>query len=244
MRNLLLAAVAFTALTTTGAFAGGSGDNYGGGGKGGMPSPSQTPSMTQGQGQSMGQGQSQGQGQGQTQGQGQSLVSQNKNTNTSGSTSRATGGSATGGASRSSSSSTGGSNRNSVTVQNSGGGSGGSGGGSYRSGDTITVVPPGLAGGNVCAVSASGGLGLAGFAIGGGGAWESKNCERRQLAALAANMGDVTAAREVLCSNMEMRYAYAAAGTPCAVDRARFVAMGVAGYALTVDTHPGIIRRR
>lgn len=60
--------------------------------------------------------------------------------------------------------------------------------------NTPDVVPPAISGGNICAVGASAGIGLAGVGIAGGATWADKPCERRQEAALLYNMGNRAAA--------------------------------------------------
>jgi hypothetical protein len=90
-------------------------------------------------------------------------------------------------------------------------------------------MAPSIVGGNPCAVGATTGLSLPGFGIVGGGTWEGKGCERRQLAALLYNMGHdlppdrgqplQLAAVEVLCANDDVRGALKRVGQPCSVDR-------------------------
>lgn len=151
--------------------------------------------------------------------------SSNKSSSSSGAGAFST---ATGGASRSSSSASGGRSTSSggnVNVTNTNGTGGGYQGG-YRN-NTPDVVALGLAGGGVCTQSASAGGAGPGFGITFGGSWEAKGCERRQLAAIMSNVGRHDVAIEILCQDMDVRYAMVHAGTPCTIDRDRFAAMGV-----------------
>lgn len=124
---------------------------------------------------------------------------------------------ATGGQSRSSA--TGG--QSSVTVNNTAGGRGYGGGYSAR-GNTPDVVLPGVSGGNPCGL----GAGVGGSGPGAGGIlsfmWEGTGCERRQTAALMATMGRPDVARQLLCENMEVRWAMRNAGTGCQIDIERW----------------------
>jgi hypothetical protein len=96
--------------------------------------------------------------------------------------------------------------------------------------NTPEVIAPSIVGGNPCSVGVTSGLSLPGFGIVGGGSWEGKGCERRQLAALLYNMGyDLPterglplqqAAVEVLCNNDDVRAALKSVGQPCIADRA------------------------
>lgn len=102
-----------------------------------------------------------------------------------------------------------------VTVNNS---TGGYGGGYSARGNTPDVLGGSVNGGNPCGLGASGGGSGPGF----GGLlsfmWEGKGCERRQNAALLANMGDVASARETLCYDDTVRRARYTTGHPCARD--------------------------
>lgn len=122
----------------------------------------------------------------------------------------------------------------SVTVNNSAnagggastGGSGGGGGGSGNGGRAPDVLAPSISGGNPCSVGATAG----GSGMGGGGLlglmWESHDCALRQQAALFANLGRPDVAIEILCHDAWVRDAMAKSGTPCAIDRERWLAMG------------------
>jgi hypothetical protein len=119
------------------------------------------------------------------------------------------------------------------TLASTGTGTGTGTGTNYTSTQTIRntpeVIAPSIVGGNPCTVGASTGLALPGFGIVGGGSWEGKGCERRQLAALLFNMGHDNptergqllqqAAVEVLCKNDDVRDALARVGQPCVGDR-------------------------
>lgn len=85
--------------------------------------------------------------------------------------------------------------------------------------NTPEVIAPSIVGGNPCSVGVSGGIGLPGFGITGGGTWADKGCERRQVAALLWNIEQHTAALEVLCKDGDVRDAMKIVGTPCAADR-------------------------
>jgi len=98
----------------------------------------------------------------------------------------------------------------------------------YPANQTITSVPfvyvPAVNTGNSCALGVSAGASWlgAGFAV--GTAWESMQCERRQVAALLWNMGTPesrAAAKEVLCNTPEIRDAYRTIGQPCAKDMSK-----------------------
>lgn len=117
------------------------------------------------------------QGQGQSQGQGQDQRMRQ------GQSQRATGGNA----------------NNSVNVTQSG--ANGSGGGWSARGNTPDVFAPALAGGNPCALAASGGLGVPGYGATFGNMREGERCELRQAAALLANMGDRSSAFAILCQD-------------------------------------------
>lgn len=94
---------------------------------------------------------------------------------------------------------TGGSSSNSVNVTQNGGN--GSGGGWSARGNTPDVFAPALAGGNPCALAASGGLAGLGAGATFGNMREGERCELRQAAALLANMGDRPGAFAVLCQD-------------------------------------------
>ena len=102
--------------------------------------------------------------------------------------------------------------------------------------NTPEVIAPGIVGGNPCSVGVSGGIGLPGFGITGGGTWADKGCERRQVAALLWNIEQHTAALEVLCKDGDVRDAMKIAGTPCAMDRPVAVASVPAPAPAVVTT--------
>jgi hypothetical protein len=91
-------------------------------------------------------------------------------------------------------------------------------GGGYTVRNTPEVIPPGIVGGNACAVGASGGLSMAGFGIAGGATWADKACERRQQAALLFNMGEQKVAVELMCQDDNVRSAMRLGGKPCSTD--------------------------
>lgn len=66
-----------------------------------------------------------------------------------------------------------------------------------------------------CAISHSGGGVVSGFGFGVGHTRVEKECSRRMYARLIAALGDPLAAKNVICSNEEVREAYKAAGNPC-----------------------------
>ena len=91
-------------------------------------------------------------------------------------------------------------------------------GGSYTVRNTPEVIPPGIVGGNACAVGASGGLSMAGFGIAAGATWADRACERRQQAALLFNMGEQKVAVELMCQEDNVRSAMRLGGKPCSTD--------------------------
>ena len=91
-------------------------------------------------------------------------------------------------------------------------------GGGYTVHNTPDVIPPNVAGGNACAVGASGGIAVAGLGLAGGATWADRACERRQQAALMYNMGEPKVAFELMCQDDNVRAAMKAAGKPCSVD--------------------------
>lgn len=109
-----------------------------------------------------------------------------------------------------------------VTVNNSSGSSGG-GSGDRRAPDVIGAP---LVGANNCSVGVT--LGGSGPSAGGlfGLLWESGDCARNRDATLLVNMGRPGAAVELLCDSMAIRQAMARNGTPCEVDRQRWLAAG------------------
>lgn len=123
--------------------------------------------------------------------------------------------------SRASAVATGGRSESNVTVNNTAGGRGYGGGYSAR-GNTPDVVLPGINGGNPCGL----GAGVGGSGPGAGGIlsfmYEGTGCERRQTAALMATMGRPDVARQLLCENMEVRWAMRNAGTGCQIDIERW----------------------
>lgn len=87
---------------------------------------------------------------------------------------------------------------------------------------TIVAAPPialgGISTGNVCAIGGGGGGSFLGTGILVQATWESMMCENRHRAALMANMGDKSAAKELMCGSDKVIYdAYKTGGTPCAV---------------------------
>lgn len=122
-------------------------------------------------------------------------------------------------------------NTNNVTVTQSsgadpGGANAGWGGAGGRGGNAPDVVAPSISGGDSCGLAATAG----GSGMGGGGIlgfmWESHDCDMRQKAALMANMGRPDVAIQLLCEDAYVRDAMAKAGTPCEVDRQRWLAAG------------------
>ena len=92
-------------------------------------------------------------------------------------------------------------------------------GGSYTVRNTPEVIAPNVAGGNPCAVGASGGIGLPGFGLTAGTTWADKACELRQKVALLYNMGEPALAREMMCQDDDkLRAAMQRLGKPCGVD--------------------------
>ncbi len=91
---------------------------------------------------------------------------------------------------------------------------------------TIKNVPnvyaPALAaaGSEVCLGSASAGGAGAGFGLTIGGTIVDQECQLRMNARTLATLGYAAAAREEMCVDSQVRAAMAAAGTPCAADRA------------------------
>ena len=106
-------------------------------------------------------------------------------------------------------------------------------GGSYTVRNTPEVIPPGIVGGNACAVGASGGLSMAGFGIAGGATWADKACERRQQAALLFNMGEQKIAVELMCQDDNVRSAMRLGGKPCSTDVAAAQAPAAAASPTT-----------
>lgn len=85
--------------------------------------------------------------------------------------------------------------------------------------NTPDAYAPNVSGGtNSCLVGMSGAGSVAGFGIGIGGNWSDRDCERRQLAALAHNTGQQALAQEVLCGSTDIREARRRMGQPCLVD--------------------------
>ena len=93
-------------------------------------------------------------------------------------------------------------------------------GGGYTLRNTPEVIPPGVVGGNACAVGASGGVSVAGFGLAGGATWADRACERRQQAALLFNMGEQKVALELMCQDDNVRTAMKLGGKPCSADAA------------------------
>ena len=91
---------------------------------------------------------------------------------------------------------------------------------------TIKNVPnvyaPALAaaGSEVCLGSASAGGAGAGFGLTIGGTIVDQECQLRMNARTLATLGYAAAAREEMCVDPQVRAAMAAAGTPCAADKA------------------------
>ncbi len=88
-------------------------------------------------------------------------------------------------------------------------------GGAYTVHNTPDVIPPSWGGQNVCAVGASGGVGVAGFGISLGGMWSDSGCERRNSAVVLYQMGEHKAAVALMCQDRHVAEAMQAAGEPC-----------------------------
>lgn len=124
----------------------------------------------------------------------------------------------------------------------------------YPENQTIRNVPmvyvPSLATGNICAVGVSAGASWLGAGFAFGTAWESMQCERRQVAALLWNMATPEsrlAAKEVLCNSQEIRDAYKTIGQPCARDLskvegpAKSTAITITKVTPTFDASPYVL---
>ncbi|MDA8049888.1 MAG: hypothetical protein M0002_07775 [Rhodospirillales bacterium] len=90
-------------------------------------------------------------------------------------------------------------------------------GGAYTVHNVPEVIPPSWGGQNVCAVGASGGVGVAGFGITLGGMWSDSGCERRNSAVVLYQMGEHKAAVALMCQDRHVAQAMQAAGQPCPV---------------------------
>jgi hypothetical protein len=98
----------------------------------------------------------------------------------------------------------------------------------------------GIVTGNVCAISAAAGGSFIGTGIMLGASWESMMCETRHRAALMANMGDQSAAKELMCGSDKAIYdAYKTAGRPCAF-RADWEPKGTTPVASQLPAGPQI----
>jgi hypothetical protein len=69
-----------------------------------------------------------------------------------------------------------------------------------------------------CMGSTSAGAGFAGGAFSIGSTWQDDNCNLRQYANALVAIGDLPAARAVLCQSDEVRQAYQLTSTPCPQD--------------------------
>lgn len=88
-------------------------------------------------------------------------------------------------------------------------------GGAYTVHNVPEVIPPSWGGQNVCAVGASGGVGVAGFGITLGGMWSDSGCERRNSAVVLYQMGEHKAAVALMCQDPHVATAMREAGKPC-----------------------------
>ena len=87
---------------------------------------------------------------------------------------------------------------------------------------TGSALAPGLiASGLSCSGSASIGGGWMGGAISLGITTKDKECDARENSKIIGLMGDVPAAKEVMCNIKEVREAFAKVGRPCIADRGR-----------------------
>jgi hypothetical protein len=82
-------------------------------------------------------------------------------------------------------------------------------------------APAILGGTNPCVNGASLGGAGPGFGFSIGASWNARECERRNLAVLAHQMGNPALAQEILCGAEEVRAARALLGQPCIADVAR-----------------------
>lgn len=71
-----------------------------------------------------------------------------------------------------------------------------------------------------CMGSTSGGVAVAGFGVSLGGTWRDEECVNRLNARELRSFGDITVAREVMCSNAVVRAAFKKTGQPCIDDLA------------------------
>jgi len=87
--------------------------------------------------------------------------------------------------------------------------------------NTPNIYAPGLAaaGSEVCLGSMSAGGAGAGFGLTLAGTMVDRECQLRLNARTLAVLGYPKAAREVMCLDVDVRNAMAAAGTPCAADQ-------------------------
>jgi hypothetical protein len=69
-----------------------------------------------------------------------------------------------------------------------------------------------------CMGSTSMGAGFAGGAVSIGSTWTDEECIRRLSAREIRTFGDVFAAKEIMCGNVEVRQAFKRVGRPCAID--------------------------
>jgi hypothetical protein len=89
------------------------------------------------------------------------------------------------------------------------------------------AIAPGLAvGGISCQGSVAAGAGGSGWGLSFGMTKMDRDCNLRENARIVGLMGEVPAAREIMCNVPEVRAAFATVGRPCAADRRRAIATG------------------
>lgn len=104
------------------------------------------------------------------------------------------------------------------------------------------AIAPGLAvGGITCQGSVSAGAGGSGWGLAFGMTKMDRDCNLRENARIVGLMGEVPAAREIMCNVPEVRRAFATVGRPCAVDRRRAIATG--SIRKTKAMHTSSIKR-
>jgi hypothetical protein len=85
----------------------------------------------------------------------------------------------------------------------------------YRAAASTAYAPQLVAGSDTCMGSSSaGGQGI-GFGFSLGTSWTDKNCVRLKQTRQLQSMGEGAAARELMCQDVDVWMAFAAAGTPC-----------------------------
>lgn len=87
--------------------------------------------------------------------------------------------------------------------------------GGYTVHNVPEIIPPSFGGTNVCAVGASGGVGVAGFGVTLGGSWSDSGCERRSEAVVLYQMGEHNAAIALMCQDKHVAEAMQAVGRGC-----------------------------